>query len=188
MYRLMALSITRLTQNDIPGTLRALTLAAALLRAVLRFFYDNLRDENLSTPLWMAYCQGFHGWTLDGVDGVSGGLSLVIRVLDSFLGIRPFPGEQPDGTRTDEVEAIHLPLAQRNWLNYLREFDIRKVARERGEKEVSDVLEGMVSQLRVSLSSLLVVVCGVWSFVSAVFWSFLTALLARLRLHRPHTP
>ncbi|KAL1730848.1 hypothetical protein EV714DRAFT_272180 [Schizophyllum commune] len=141
MYRLMALSITRLTQNDIPGTLRALTLAAALLRAVLRFFYDSLRDENLSTPLWMAYCQGFHGWTLDGIDGVSGGLSLVIRVLDSFLGITPFP--------TDEVEAIHLPLAQRNWLNYLREFDIRKVARERGEKEVSDVLEGMVSQLRI---------------------------------------
>lgn len=142
MYRLMALSIARLTSNDIPGTLRALTLAHTLLRAVLRFFYDNLKDENLSTPLWMAYCQGFHGWTLDGVDGVSGGLSLVIRVLDSFLGIRPFPSE--------EVEALHLPLAQRNWLNYLREFDIRRVARERGEMEVVDVLEKMVAQLRVS--------------------------------------
>uniref|UniRef100_D8QK43 Uncharacterized protein n=1 Tax=Schizophyllum commune (strain H4-8 / FGSC 9210) TaxID=578458 RepID=D8QK43_SCHCM len=141
MYRLMALSIARLTSNDIPGTLRALALAHTLLRAVLRFFYDNLKDENLSTPLWMAYCQGFHGWTLDGVDGVSGGLSLVIRVLDSFLGIRPFPSE--------EVEALHLPLAQRNWLNYLREFDIRRVARERGEMEVVDVLEKMVAQLRI---------------------------------------
>ncbi|KAL1753080.1 hypothetical protein FB107DRAFT_250373 [Schizophyllum commune] len=66
MYRLMALSITRLSSNDIPGTLRALALAHPLLRSVLRFFYDNLKDENLSTPLWMAYCQGFHGWTLDG--------------------------------------------------------------------------------------------------------------------------
>ncbi|KAL1664907.1 hypothetical protein GGF50DRAFT_101152 [Schizophyllum commune] len=147
MYRLMALAIARLsptntsTQPDIPGTLRALALAHTLLRSVLRFFYDNLKDENLSTPLWMAYCQGFHGWTLDGIDGVSGGLSLVIRVLDSFLGIKPFP--------TEEVESIHLPLAQRNWLNYLREFDIRKVARERGETEVVDALEKMVAQLRI---------------------------------------
>ncbi|KAL1753077.1 hypothetical protein FB107DRAFT_218561 [Schizophyllum commune] len=155
MYRLMALAIARLSPTDnstpsstsspaapdIPGALRALALAHTLLRSVLRFFYDNLKDENLSTPLWMAYCQGFHGWTLDGIDGVSGGLSLVIRVLDSFLGIKPFP--------TEEVESIHLPLAQRNWLNYLREFDIRKVAREKGEMEVVDALEKMVAQLRI---------------------------------------
>ncbi|KAI4524944.1 hypothetical protein K525DRAFT_291229 [Schizophyllum commune Loenen D] len=155
MYRLMALAITRLSPTDnstpsstsspatpdIPGALRALALAHTLLRSVLRFFYDNLKDENLSTPLWMAYCQGFHGWTLDGIDGVSGGLSLVIRVLDSFLGIKPFPSE--------EVEAIHLPLAQRRWLNYLREFDIRRVARERGEMEVVDALQKMVAQLRI---------------------------------------
>ena len=89
MYRLMALSITRLTQNDIPGTIRALTLAAALLRAVLRFFYDNLRDENLSTPLWMAYCQGFHGWTLDGVRSLGG---LAARFDRCLAPTPPLPG------------------------------------------------------------------------------------------------
>ncbi|KAL1743348.1 hypothetical protein HDZ31DRAFT_74937 [Schizophyllum fasciatum] len=141
MYRLMALAIARLDAGDSAGTLRALTAAGEILRDVLRFFYDNLKDENLSTPLWMAYCQGFHGWTLDGIDGVSGGLSLVIRVLDSFLGIRPFP--------TEEVEALHLPTAQRNWLNYLREYDIRASAKAKGESEALEILEKMVSQLRI---------------------------------------
>ncbi|TRM59080.1 hypothetical protein BD626DRAFT_509687 [Schizophyllum amplum] len=116
MYRLMALSIGRLDTGDSAGTLRALAAAGEILRDVLRFFYDNLKDENLSTPLWMAYTQGFHGWTLDGTDG---------------------------------VEALHLPSAQRNWLNYLREYDIRTKASQRGDAAVVEALEKMVSQLRV---------------------------------------
>lgn len=89
----------------------------------------------------MAYVQGFHGWTLDGIDGVSGGQSLIIRALDAFLGIRPWP--------TPEVESLHLPRWQRNWLEAMRSYDIRQVARS--DAGVTQELDHMLRQLRVGI-------------------------------------
>ncbi|KAE9400964.1 hypothetical protein BT96DRAFT_992517 [Gymnopus androsaceus JB14] len=106
-----------------------------------KHFYENMNDFNLVPSLWLPYCQGFQGWTLEGINGVSGGQNILIRTLDSFLGIRPWP--------TDEEEALHLPLAQRNWLNCLRELDIRALAQEKGNEEVIEQLNHMVSQLRL---------------------------------------
>ncbi|KAJ7851851.1 hypothetical protein B0H14DRAFT_3660117 [Mycena olivaceomarginata] len=80
-------------------------------------------DSKMSHTVWMAYVQGFQGWALEGIDGISGGQSLLFRTLDSFLGIRPWP--------TPEKERLHIPEAQRNWLNCLRDYDIRAVAKER---------------------------------------------------------
>jgi hypothetical protein len=85
-----------------------------------------MKDTNISHALWLAYLQGYTGWALpdaDGVmiSGVSGGHSLTIRTLDAFLGIKPAP--------PPEEEALHLPAAQRDWLNSLR--DVRQAIETR---------------------------------------------------------
>ncbi|KAF5380313.1 hypothetical protein D9757_007945 [Collybiopsis confluens] len=141
MYRYMSQACRSIERNDIPSTISALQKASDQLKITFKHFYDEMNDYNLVPALWLPYCQGFQGWTLDGINGVSGGQNILIRTLDSFLGIRPFP--------TDQEESLHLPLAQRNWLNSLRKFDIRAVANEKGDAEVVNQLDRMVSQLRL---------------------------------------
>lgn len=89
----------------------------------------------------MAYVQGPNGWALHRVDGTSGGHTLIFRTLDAFLGIKPFP--------TSEAEMIHIPISQRNWLNTLRNYDIRAVAKAHAAEDAIQQLEHMVQQLRV---------------------------------------
>ncbi|KAJ3723556.1 hypothetical protein DFJ43DRAFT_1003511 [Lentinula guzmanii] len=141
MYRHIAKASQFLENEDYPSTISTLRTANEELKVAFKHFYDNMNDYNLVPSLWLPYCQGFQGWTLEGIDGVSGGQNILIRTLDSFLGIRPWP--------TEEVEALHLPLAQRNWLNSLRTFDIRALAQKKGNKEVIQELEHMVTQLRL---------------------------------------
>lgn len=142
MYHLMVATIEGIEADDVPKALEALSSANHHLKAIFKYFFDNLNDLNISRDLWMAYVQGPHGWTLDGIDGVSGGQSLVIRTVDAFLGIRPFP--------TPQVETLHLPLPQRTWLDTLRQYDIRAVVSAKNEKEIEVELEAMVKHLRVS--------------------------------------
>jgi hypothetical protein len=142
MYHLMVAAIECVEDGSPKKALEALRSANAHLKSIFKYFFDNLTDSNVSQELWMAYVQGPHGWALGGVDGVSGGQSLVVRTVDAFLGIRPFPAP--------EVEALHLPLPQRTWLDALREYDIRAAARTRNETEVEAELDAMVKHLRVS--------------------------------------
>ncbi|KAJ3774363.1 hypothetical protein FB446DRAFT_729208 [Lentinula raphanica] len=141
MYRHIAQAALHLENEDFPSTISTLQTANEELKVAFKHFYDNMNDYNLVPSLWLPYCQGFQGWTLDGINGVSGGQNILIRTLDSFLGIRPWP--------TEEEESLHLPLAQRNWLNSLRKFDIRALAQEKGNEEVIKQLEHMVTQLRL---------------------------------------
>jgi hypothetical protein len=136
----MGEAATNLDEGDTSGVLRALQSAGEILKIVLKHFYDNLTDEKISHQFWLAYVQGFHAWALGNVNGVSGGHAMVIRSLDGFLGIRPWP--------TSEIEALHLPLAQRNWLNSLRDYDIRSQAKS--EPKVIEALDSLVRQLRVA--------------------------------------
>lgn len=144
MYHAMANATTYLSNDDIVQCQEALFSANQTLKTVLHYFYSNLNHENVNRDLWMAYVQGFHGWSAGEPlqDGVSGGQSLVIRAIDSFLGIRPWP--------TEEAEALHLPFHQRQWLNAMREYDIRTVAKMKGSTEIENELNKMVAQLRVS--------------------------------------
>ncbi|KAF7360398.1 hypothetical protein MVEN_00769600 [Mycena venus] len=119
----------------------ALKSANDILRAALKHFFSTMVEKTLSPKVWMAYVQGFQGWALDDVDGISGGQSLIFRTLDSFLGIRPWP--------TTEKERLHIPEAQRNWLNCLRDYDIRTVAKQRNYDQVTAELESLVKQLRL---------------------------------------
>ncbi|KAJ7591072.1 hypothetical protein C8J56DRAFT_1047298 [Mycena floridula] len=165
MYRLLALTISACTtfSSDYPlAALASLKEANVLFQNTSRFFFDNMKDTNISHALWLAYLQGYTGWALklpgqDGVvvSGVSDGHSLTIRTLDAFLGIRPFP--QP------AEEALHLPVAQRDWLESLREYDIRARVQSAIEQsvdasdiglvdfwqEMQDELQKMVGQLRL---------------------------------------
>ncbi|KAJ6588837.1 hypothetical protein B0H19DRAFT_1101405 [Mycena capillaripes] len=140
-YHLFAQSIAFMDLENPDAARDALKSANDVLRAALKYFFGTMVDSNMSHTVWMAYVQGFQGWALDGIDGISGGQSLVFRTLDSFLGIRPYP--------TLEKEKLHVPEIQRNWLNSLRDYDIRAVAKERGYDEVTAELDSLVKQLRL---------------------------------------
>ncbi|KAJ7173471.1 hypothetical protein C8R46DRAFT_1082904 [Mycena filopes] len=116
-------AIAFLEAGDTEAACTALQSANTLLKTALRYFFTSLVDGNLSKHVWLAYVQGYQGWTLGGIDGISGG-----------------------------QKALHLPDAQRTWLNFLRDYDIRAVAKARGEEAaaVTEELESLVKQLRVS--------------------------------------
>ncbi|KAJ7498040.1 hypothetical protein B0H11DRAFT_2189800 [Mycena galericulata] len=141
MYHLFAQAIAFLDAGDTAAACDAVKSANEILKMALKFFFSTMVDRNLSQQIWMAYVQGYQGWTLGGVDGISGGQSLVFRTLDSFLGIRPFPAP--------EKEALHLPVPQRDWLNFLREYDIRAVAKAQEAAGLTTELEALVKQLRL---------------------------------------
>lgn len=145
MYHLFARAVAFLDARDMVAASDALKSANEVLRMALKFFFSTMVSTNLAQDVWLAYVQGYQGWTLGGIDGISGGQSLTFRTLDAFLGIRPFPAP--------EKESLHLPTAQRNWLNFLREYDIRAVVKARGEDgaAITAELEALVKQLRVSM-------------------------------------
>ncbi|KAJ6538716.1 hypothetical protein B0H10DRAFT_1778920 [Mycena sp. CBHHK59/15] len=141
MYHLFARAIMCCDSEDADAACDALRSANHILRMALKYFFTIMMDSKMSHTFWMAYVQGFQGWALGGIDGISGGQSLIFRTLDSFLGIRPWP--------TAEKESLHIPEVQRNWLNSLRDYDIRAVAKEKGHDAVTIQLDALVKQLRL---------------------------------------
>ncbi|CAK5273537.1 unnamed protein product [Mycena citricolor] len=143
MYHLFAHSIVYLEGGDLLAAHSALQAANQVLRNAFKFFFGSMVNAKLNQQLWLAYVQGYQGWTLDGIDGISGGQSLAFRTLDSFLGVRPFP--EP------HKESLHLPTAQRDWLNSLRDYDIRDRVREMGDEAagLKEELDALVKQLRL---------------------------------------
>ena len=136
----MAQAVASVHAGDLDEAIAPLQAANAQLKEVFRFFYKEFNRENLNYKLLVPYVQGFHGWTLDGENGASGDQSLPIRTLDAFLNIRPL--------QSPEVEALLLPGLQRDWINSLRDFDIR--TRSTDSPQVCAELEHMLKQLRVS--------------------------------------
>ncbi|KAF8148758.1 hypothetical protein K438DRAFT_1779537 [Mycena galopus ATCC 62051] len=150
MYRLIAETISACgsSAGDCPlDALTSLKEANVVFQNTYRFFFENMNDANISHALWLAYLQGYTGWTLPGAD------SVVISGVSG--GILPAPPATE--------EALHLPVAQRDWLCSLREFDIRAKVRSAIErcadapdsavaefwKEMQDELEKMVQKLRL---------------------------------------
>jgi hypothetical protein len=124
--------------------LTSLKEANTIFQNTSRFFFGNMKDANISHALWLAYSQGYTGWALpdpDGVivSGVSGGHSLTIRTLDAFLGILPTPPAAE--------EALHLPVAQRDWLDSLREVCLFTYRKPPADSESSTTSERKFSLL-----------------------------------------
>ncbi|KAF9460865.1 hypothetical protein BDZ94DRAFT_1323710 [Collybia nuda] len=162
-YRMFASAITScmlLTDESPRVAASTLKETNATLVPAFRWFFDNFNETNMAREIWLPYVQGFTGWTLEGpdgvvVDGVSGGQSLAIRTFDAFLGTGVVP--------PPEIEMLHIPKAQRDWLNSLRDYNIRKrvddvishykarnnVVKADEWEKVRDELNGLVRQLRL---------------------------------------
>ncbi|KAF7289052.1 hypothetical protein HMN09_01353400 [Mycena chlorophos] len=145
MYHRFAQTIFLLDTGQTTAAVSTLQSANEILRAALKHFFSTLIEAKFAQNVWLAYVQGYQGWTLEGIDGISGGQSLLFRTLDAFLGIRPFP--------VSEKESLHLTTEQRAWLNYLRDYDIRAVVKARVQGEAQEALtaelESLVKQLRL---------------------------------------
>jgi hypothetical protein len=146
LYRAISLLPTSL---DDPTQL--LEEAIASSRAAFRLFADTVKEGKLKKDAWMSHAQGFHGWGVDGFDGVSGDHSLFIRTLDAFLGI-PVHTPAPPATWLGSLKnwwygapsTIHeipysnayLPTHQVAWIAAVRAANLRTALAHRPEIDV----------------------------------------------------
>lgn len=73
--------------SDAEAMRSALANGNLALKAAFKHFFDVVREGRIKKDVWMSHAQGFHGWGVDGHDGVSGDHSMLIRTLDAFLAI-----------------------------------------------------------------------------------------------------
>ncbi len=74
-------------EEDVEGAKAALTEGNVALKAAFKHFFEIVREGRIKKEVWMSHAQGFHGWGVEGHDGVSGDHSMLIRTLDAFLAI-----------------------------------------------------------------------------------------------------
>lgn len=152
-------AIARLPEHmDDPAPL--LEEAIASCRAAFKLFADTVKEGKLKKDAWMSHAQGFHGWGVDGYDGVSGDHSLFIRTLDAFLGIPLHTIDPPSTTWLGSLKnwwygspghAIHeipysnsyLPTHQTTWIHAVRTANLRTHLASRPE------IDQMVRQLKL---------------------------------------
>ncbi|KAF9460864.1 hypothetical protein BDZ94DRAFT_1311076 [Collybia nuda] len=165
--------------------------AGIILMGVFKFFFESLNETNLARAIWLPYLQGFtpklydltqkpdrNQYTslkstklepvLTGLHGLGatrsrwgsdqrrfGGTIARNSYFRRFLGVKPSP--------SPEIEALHIPTAQREWLDTPREHNIRKRVEDvilyyetrddfKQIKEWDNVrqrLKGMIRQLRL---------------------------------------
>lgn len=119
-----------------------LAQATASVRSAFQLFAQTVKEGKLKKDVWMSHAQGFHGWGVDGFDGVSGDHSLLIRTLDAFLEIPIHTSPPPSLTWLGTLKrwwygaprhAIHeipysndyLPAHQVAWLGAVRSASLR---------------------------------------------------------------
>lgn len=95
--------------------------ALTALRASFKKFAETVHERKLAKDVWMSHAQGFHGWGVDGYDGVSGDHSLLIRAVDAFLGIG-VGGSVVVPPKAQEVKAqeeIPTTRTSGSWLSWI---------------------------------------------------------------------
>ncbi|KAJ9115803.1 hypothetical protein QFC22_004944 [Naganishia vaughanmartiniae] len=103
------------TNLDNPRPLLQTALAA--LRASFKKFAETVHERKLAKDVWMSHAQGFHGWGLDGFDGVSGDHSLLIRAVDAFLGIGT-GGMVVVPPREEEAQVVVENATPKSWSSW----------------------------------------------------------------------
>lgn len=102
------------------------------IRQAFAYFYKYLKEPTVSKAVWSRYAQGFHGWSWDGFEGVSGDQAVMVRVMDALLGIPP------------TSPPTHLTKGQRDFVDTLRAANIRQRAIAEGfplaTKSINDTL------------------------------------------------
>ncbi|KAJ3322569.1 hypothetical protein HDV06_002946 [Boothiomyces sp. JEL0866] len=88
LYQTIILANDLFDAGLLSESLSCIQMMKGILKAVLSVFYHYLTEENIKKDLWLQYAQGFHGWAMNGLDGVSGNQALVIRVMDLFLELK----------------------------------------------------------------------------------------------------
>ncbi|KAJ9105052.1 hypothetical protein QFC19_003684 [Naganishia cerealis] len=98
--------------------------ALTALRAAFKVFAETVHERKIQKDVWMSHAQGFHGWGVDGFDGVSGDNSLLVRAVDAFLRIEGGEEEhvvvapKEEETKKTETEVKPEP-ATTTWLGWI---------------------------------------------------------------------
>ncbi|KAI1273572.1 hypothetical protein F5Y07DRAFT_391210 [Xylaria sp. FL0933] len=117
------------------------------LRQVLHLFSAQMREAHISRKYWLSYVQGFHGWSagrqvngkLVRFNGVSGNHILLFQVLDAFVGMEQYLGE--------EDMTLYIPLQQRLFCRAVKKHCFRRQLGD-SDTEIAQEFEQIAKILR----------------------------------------
>ena len=119
------------------------------LQSVFQAFYKTFVPSTVSPDVWLSYVQGFHGWaagTIDGetyieYDGVQGGQTVLIQVIDAFLGMDPF--------LSTEAFCRHVTYYQRGFIDSVRRHSFHQQALHGGDGEINTYMNSIARLMHV---------------------------------------
>ncbi|KAJ5894320.1 hypothetical protein N7495_006011 [Penicillium taxi] len=119
--------------------------------SALKVYYEYIIESRVPRGVFKAYIQGFHGWAAGEMvdnkyveyDGTSGAHLVLFNVLDYFLGLEPFLGEQ------DYVK--YFSSSQRRFMASIRAHAFRTTAKQANDADLVKQFEDIAKQLRVWL-------------------------------------
>ncbi|KAI1350073.1 hypothetical protein F5Y01DRAFT_326760 [Xylaria sp. FL0043] len=106
-----------------------------------------MREAHISRKYWLSYVQRFHGWSagrqVNGkfvrFNGVSGNHILLFQVLDTFLGMEQYLGE--------EDMTLYIPLQQRLFCQAVKKHCFRQQLGD-SDTEIAQEFEQIAKKLR----------------------------------------
>lgn len=157
-------SIDLFDQGDKTQCVRKLMSIQQLLQDAFKRFYQTFVTEKVSEKVWLNHVQGFQGWAAGKIengtyiqyDGVQGGQTLMMQVIDAFLGM--------DAFLSDDASHRNVPYYQRQFVEAIRRHNFRSRALKAGDQDIEQCM-GSISrsvQVRVALSQLLY---GTWQLM-----------------------
>ncbi|KAJ5105040.1 hypothetical protein NUU61_002387 [Penicillium alfredii] len=106
-------------------------------------FYQTFITAKVSERVWLNHVQGFQGWAAGRIehgeyvqyDGVQGGQTLMMQVVDAFLGM--------DAFLTKEASHRNVPYYQREFVETIRRYAFRHRALKAGDQDIEQNMESI---------------------------------------------
>lgn len=148
----MVRAIISFEQGDKSSSLTFVQIALAHLRNVLQNLYERMNDPYVVRSVWVRHVSGIHSWgaALESDEksieygGLSGSQILLFLTVDAFLGIGRYHSE-------DEMK-MHISKNMRDLCTVIGKHSFRKqLSKQPEDLAISEVLDGMIKQLRVCM-------------------------------------
>lgn len=154
MYLHIVESIVFFDKGEKAQCVRNLKAIQQTLQASFREFYQTFITAKVSEKAWLNHVQGFQGWAAGRIehgeyiqyDGVQGGQTLMMQVVDAFLEIKAF--------LTDEASHRNVPYYQREFIKTIRQHAFRHRAQKAGDHDIEKCMTSISRTVQVSSAQL----------------------------------
>ncbi|KAL4912837.1 hypothetical protein BDW62DRAFT_215997 [Aspergillus aurantiobrunneus] len=142
-------SMTHFDRGEKAQCIRKLETIQHILQDAFKQFYQTFITAKVSEKVWLNHVQGFQGWAAGRIengkyvqyDGVQGGQTLMMQVVDAFLGM--------DAFLTPEASHRNVPYYQREFVNTVRRHAFRHRALKAGDHEIEQNMESISRTVQI---------------------------------------